>query len=242
MEDTTLQEILNILKKRLLLIVSLTILGISIATVLSFYILTPVYQAQTQILINHKDDGEEVYSSSRIQLDLQLINTYNDIIKSPIILSEVIKVLQEDISLGTLANQISLSSNNGSKVMYIDVLNSNPELAVNIANTTAKVFQEKVSNDLLKVDNVNILSEANLDQTTNPVKPNKVFNIVVGAGMGIMIGIGLALLIEKLDSTIKDEKDIEENLGIPILGVVGSIPLEKVKTSTKFKSYKVRSN
>ena len=56
-----------------------------------------------------------------------------------------------------------------------------------------------------------------------------------------MIGVGLSFLLEILDTTIKDEKDVEEILGMPIMGIVGSIPLEKVKKSS-FKSHKVRGN
>ncbi|MGM9946108.1 MAG: YveK family protein, partial [Lysinibacillus sp.] len=116
----------------------------------------------------------------------------------------------------------------------------NPEQAVNIANVTAEVFKEEIPS-LMNVDNINILSAAKVSENPSPVKPNKTLNIAIGAVIGIMLGIGLAFLLEILDTTIKDEKDVEENLGIPIMGIVGSIPLEKVKKAS-FKSHKVRGN
>ena len=243
MEETiSLQEILKIIKKRLLLIISLTIVAVSIAVVISFYLLTPVYQAQTQILLNQKGNSEEVYSWSQIETDLQLINTYDDIIKSPVILSKVIEDLQLDTTPGQLSSQITLSSQNNSKVLYIKVLDVDPELAVNIANRTAEVLKEEIPS-LMNVDNINILSVATFSENPPPISPNKERNIAIGAVIGIMLGIGLAFLLEFLDTTIKEEKDVEEILGIPIMGVVSSIPLEKGKKfSSKTQSVRGSQN
>lgn len=244
MEETiSLQEILKIIKKRILLIISLTIVTISIALVLSFYFLTPIYQAQTQILINQKGSNEQVYSWSQIETDIQLINTYNEIIESPFILSKVIEELMLDTTLEDLTKQITLSSGNNSKVLNIEVEDPNPEQAANIANVTAEIFKEQIPS-LMNVDNINILSAAKVSENQSPIKPNKILNIAIGAVFGMVLGIGLAVLFEILDTTIKDEKDVEEILGIPIMGLVDSIPLEKVKKAKRssFKSHKVRGN
>jgi len=239
-ETLSLQEILKIIKKRLLLIITLTIVAVSIAIVLSFYILTPIYQAQTQILVNQKGSSEEVYSWTQMETDLQLINTYNDIIQSPVILNKVIEELKLDTTHEQLITQITLSSESESKVLKIEVQDPDPEQAANIANVTAEVFKEEIPS-LMNVNNINILAPAKVSENPIPVKPNKTLNIAIGAVIGIMLGIGLAFLLEILDTTIKDEKDVEEILGIPIIGLVGSIPLEKVNKSS-FKSHKVRGN
>jgi capsular polysaccharide biosynthesis protein len=216
------------------------ILSIGIAIGISFYLLTPLYQANTQILVNQNSGPEEVYSWQTTETDLRLINTYNVIITSPVILTPVIEELKLNMTPGQLMNQISVSSESESKVVNIGVLNSDPELAVNISNTVAEVFKEQIPK-LMSVDNITILSVAKLSDIPNPVKPNKTLNIAIGAIIGFMLGIGVAILLEILDATVKNESDIEELIGLPVIGVVGFIVEEKEKRLSLF-SRRARRN
>lgn len=232
------RDVFRLIKKRLFLIISLMILSIGISTGISFYVLTPIYQAQTQILVNQKPSGQDTYSWSQMETDLQLINTYNVIIKSPAILNKVINELKLNLTSEQLMKQITVLNENNSKVVNIIIDDEEPEKAVSIANTVGNVFKKEIPN-LMSVDNINILSEAKLSKNGDPIKPNKLLIITVSAIIGLMTGIGLALLIEILDTTIKSEKDIEEVLEIPIMGLVGSVSLEKEKMSS-FKNRKQR--
>lgn len=240
MEETiSLQEILKLIKKRLVLIISLTIVGVCVAAVLNIKFFTPIYQANTQILVNQKvNDQEGLWY--QIETDLQLISTYNVIIKSPAILNKVIEQLNLKISSEQLMDKIIVSNENNSKVVNISIIDKDHQQAVRIANTVAEVFKEEIPS-LMNVDNVNVLSVAELSDHPSPVKPNKSLNIAIGAVIGIMLGMGVTFLLEILDTTIKDEKDVEEILGIPILGLVGSIPLEK-KRKPSAKTHRVRGS
>lgn len=239
MEETnSILTIFKVLKKRLFLIISLTILAVGIGAGLSFYILTPVYQAQTQILVNQKLSGQDTYSWSQMETDLQLISTYNVIIKSSAILNNVIDELNLNLTSEQLMNQITVLNESNSKVVSILIEDEEPEKAVAIANTVGEVFKKEIPN-LMSVDNINILSEAKLIKSGAPIKPNKFINIATGAIIGMMIGIGIALLIEILDTTIKNEKDVEDVIGLPIMGLVGSISLEN-ENKTSFKTRRQR--
>ena len=235
-ETTSIKDIIKIIKGRLLLIISLTIFSVGIAIVWNFYIVTPLYQSQTQILLNSNDNNSNDYSWTQIETDIYLIDTYNDIITSTFILSKVIERLQLDITPEQLSSQITLSSESGSKVFEIEVVDSIPERAANIANKTAEVFKEEIPL-LLNVDNINILAPAKIN--LYPISPNKTLNIAIGAVIGVMLGVGLACLIEILDTTIKDEKDVVEILNIPIMGIVGKISLEREK-KTSLKTQRLR--
>jgi len=222
-ETISLYDIFKVLKKRILLILSITIISTLAAAIISFYVLTPIYQASTQILVNQKtSEQQNQIQTTDIQTNLQLINTYNVIIKSPVILSKVIEILDLNTTPSALSNQITVSNANNSQVVNISVQDEQAYLAVDIANTVAQVFQEEVK-ELMNVDNVNILSPAELPENPSPVKPNKMLNMAIALVIGLMVGVGLAFLLEYLDTTIKTEHDVEELLGLPILGFVSKI-------------------
>lgn len=235
----SLNELFKLIKKRLLLIITLTLVTTSIAIVLSFYILTPTYQAQTQILVNQKDGNQETLGY-QMETDLQLISTYNVIFKSTMILTQVIEKLDLNFTPEQLEKKITISNVAESTVVNITVIDNEHQQAVKIANTLVEIVQDEIPS-LINVDNINVLSEAKNVENPSPIKPNKVLNIAVGTVLGIILGIGVTFLIEILDTTIKDENDVEEILHIPMMGVVGSIPEEKVK-KTSIKPPEVRSS
>lgn len=239
-EAISLQEILKIIRKRILLIISLVVISVGVSVGISFYLLSPLYQAQTQILVNQKSSLSDVYAWQSIDTDLRLINTYNVIITNTAILTPVIDKLNLDVTPEELARQISVSNENDSKVVNISVLDSNPKHAVEISNTISEVFKEKVP-ELMRVDNISILSKAKLSENPIPIKPNKILNIMIAVVIGLILGVSIAILLEILDTTIKNENDIEEHYGMPVIGVVGLI-VEKKEKKIPLKSRRVRRN
>ncbi|MCP2033614.1 capsular polysaccharide biosynthesis protein [Planomicrobium sp. HSC-17F08] len=223
MEETiSLQELFATLKKRLVLIIGLTVIAILIAGVVSYNFLTPIYQTNTQILVNQeKTDAAQVINQN-IQADLQLINTYSVIIKSPAILDQVSEQLDLGLSVEALTNKITVTNAEQSQVVNVSVQDPDPAIAVDIANTTAAVFQEEIQ-ELMKVDNVSILSPAVVKENPSPVAPNPMLNMAIAAVVGLMLGVGIAFLLEYLDTSLKNEQDIEDVLGIPLLGVISPI-------------------
>lgn len=227
-EVISLQELLKILKKRFVLLFTILILAMTIASAVSYYFLTPIFQVSTQILINQKQLDQDQFSSQDIDTNLQLINTYNVIIKSPIILSKVIDNLNLKTTPVLLNEQITVNSEQNSQVVTVSAQDPDLQQAVDIANMTAKVFQEEVKT-LMNVDNVNILSLAVNTKDISPVKPNPILNIGIAAIIGLMIGIGIAFLLEYLDTTVKTEQDIEELLGLPVIGLISPISHKHLK-------------
>ncbi|CAM5185126.1 Capsular polysaccharide biosynthesis protein OS=Ureibacillus acetophenoni OX=614649 GN=SAMN05877842_104120 PE=3 SV=1 [Ureibacillus acetophenoni] len=238
-ETISLQDIFKVLKKRIGLIISITIGAMLIAGIISFFFLTPIYQGSTQILVNQTKQEQQPIQTSDIQTNLQLINTYNVIIKSPAILNIVIERLDLDTTPSALTNQITVTNANDSQVVTISVQDEQAFMAVDIANTVAQVFKEEIPK-LMNADNVNILSPAVLPADPSPIKPNKTMNVAIAMVVGLMIGVGLAFLLEYLDTTVKTEQDVEDILGLPILGLVSPIP-EEFATSDSSKSSRGKS-
>lgn len=223
MEETiSLKELLQTLRKRLLLILSITFIAVVTSASISYFYLTPIYQSSTQLLVNQAKSEQPVYNPSEIQTNLQLINTYNVIIKSPAILDLVKKDLDLDMSTEQLNSKITVGSEKESQVVAITVQDPDPYMAADIANTTAVVFQREISK-IMNVDNVSILAKATVKENVAPIKPQPVLNMAIALVVGLMTGVGLAFLLEYLDNSIKNEQDVEKHLDVPLLGVISII-------------------
>ncbi|EHL78261.1 MULTISPECIES: YveK family protein [Bacillus] len=238
MEETiSLRDLMETLKKRLRLIVLITVLAALISGLVSFFILTPIYQASTQLLVNQSKNDQQMYDFNQVQANLQLVNTYSVIIKSPAVLEKVIKELKLDMTTDTLNQKITVDSEQNSQVLNVSVQDPDPDKAVLIANKIAEVFKQEIVK-IMNVDNVSILSKADLGKDMTPVKPKPLLNIAIAVVVGLMAGVGLAFLLEYLDNTIKNEQDIEKRLELPILGMVTTISEEDIKLATQRSSHR----
>jgi capsular polysaccharide biosynthesis protein len=242
MEETiSLKELFGILKKRLALIIMVTMIATATSGVVSYFFLTPIYQASTQILVNQSKSEQQIYNWNEVQTNIQLINTYSVIIKSPAILELVIKELDLDQTVTELQEKIQVASEKDSQVATITVEDPDPKHAADIANTIASVFKQEIVK-IMNVDNVTILSKAEVGDHPTPVKPKPVLNMAIAFVVGLMTGVGMAFLLEYLDNTIKTEQDIEKLLELPVLGVISTIDIEQEQTKIKTSaSTRVRS-
>lgn len=221
-ETISFIELFQVLKKRLWLIGIITILIAIFSAVISFFILTPVYQAKTQLLVNQEKTEQQAYNFNEVQANIQLVNTYSVIIKSRAILELVKEELNLKQTVEELDQQIQVTSVKDSQIVEITVEDNSINTAVRIANTTATIFQEQIQK-MMKIDNVSIVSPAAVEGDISPVKPNPMLNIAIGIILGLVLSIGIVFLLEFLDNTVKSEEDVEKILGLPIIGVITSI-------------------
>lgn len=229
MEETiSLKELFETLKKRMLLILAITLTAVTVSGIVSFFFLTPIYQASTQILINKSDSdkGDYNYNPAELQTSIQLINTYIVIIKSAAILDPVIEKMDLDMTSEQLSEKITVGSEKDSQVMNISVEDEDANRAAAIANTVAEVFKEE---NIMKADNIHILAKAEVTDGQSPIKPKPILNIAIALVVGLMAGVGLAFLLEYFDNTVKNEQDVEKNLELPILGVISVIDDAKLE-------------
>lgn len=224
MEETiSLQEIFQIIKKRMTLILSFIVGAVLIAAIVSFFMITPTYEASTKFLVNQgQQDPAASYNVNDIRTNVELINTYKNIIESTAISGEVVEELDLPYTPDKLVNNIQVASEQNSQVVTVTVSDTDPAQAVKIANTTVTIFQKKLP-DIMNVDNVNILTEAELPENPKPVSPKPLLNIAIAFVLGGMIGIGLAFLLEYLDNTIRTQQDVEQYLELPVLGAISEI-------------------
>ncbi|MCO4096696.1 capsule biosynthesis protein CapA [Macrococcoides canis] len=214
-EVIDISKVLNLLKRNWKFIVGLSLLGAIIAAAISFFLIKPTYSASTQILVNSNSDNTQLELQAN-QTDLQLINTYNEIIKSPVILDKVANNLKTN---NNLSSNISVSNSTQSKVITINATAKNYRDAAKIVNETAKVFSKEVGK-IMKTDNVTVLTKADEDLKASPVKPKPLINTLIGLILGLVLALAISFLNSILDKRVKTEEDVQEILGIPVIGMI----------------------
>ncbi|TWT27786.1 YveK family protein [Planomicrobium sp. CPCC 101110] len=231
-EKLGLREVFKVLNKYKVLIISITFALGLIAGMVSHYSITPLYESSTQILVNRNGALNSQESNQNIEADLRLIDTYSDIIKTPNILNQVIEKLNLNLTVEELTEKITVDSNDGSQVIYISVRDIDIERAVLIANTTVEVFSEEIK-EILNVNNVAVISPAAIGESPSPVTPNIFVNTAVMSVIGLLVGSSLAFLFNYMNTTIRNEKDVENILNIPVLAMIPSLAeKEKINNST----------
>lgn len=231
MEETiSLQEIFAVLKKRIGLIFVSMFFGIGVAGLITFFILTPKYSSQAQLIVRLPQS--EATNVNDINANLQMITTYKDLIISDTVMNEVQQRMQTEygtnVSVSELRGSIQVSQSQNSQMFSIIAKGTDSTIVANIANQTAQVFQENAK-DMLSVDKITIISNATASM--NPVSPNEKLNLLIGLALGIIIGIGLAFIMELFDKTVKDDRFVAEELGLPILGVVPKMNAKELEAT-----------
>src|SRR5699024_420893 len=230
MEEVSLQELFSILKKRLLLIILLTVISVIIAGIVSFAILKPEYETFTTLMVgnskDHKLEGEIDYDD--LLLNQKLVHTYGVLVESRDVSDKVIGNLDLDISYKTFSDKISVNLVEDTEVIKIEVKDRDPVMAAKIANETADVFMDSVIK-FMNVENVQVIDRAQTPE--NPTKPRPVLNMAIAGVLGIMIGIFITFLLEFLDNTIKTPEDIEKYLELSNMGSIPKIEKKMVLVS-----------
>ncbi|AQS52649.1 putative capsular polysaccharide biosynthesis protein YwqC [Jeotgalibaca dankookensis] len=234
-EELSLSELFDTLKRHIGKIIIWSLIGLITLGIYTFFFVVPQYQSTSKIVVNQTQQTGQAITNTDIQTNLNLINTYQSIIKEPIILEEVIGKINSVLTTQELSNKLSIQTDSASLVFGVTISDADPYVASELANAIAETFQEKIG-DILEVESVTILSQA--IPSVNPVSPNIPMNLAIGLILGLMIGVGTAFLSGFLDKRVKDSKLIED-MGWTNLGSVLEMSHEELKDTRMMKQVRV---
>lgn len=223
-EEVSLRDLTAIIKQSRGMIIGFGLIGMVLSAIYTFLIVTPLYESKTQLLVNRASDDANGLVLNDINSNVQMINTYKDIIEGPVILVGVIEGLGLSYSVEELANQVTISANEDSQVFSLAVTSPDPDEAAQIANEIALNFQSNIV-EIMNIENVKIISTAVPD--SEPVSPHILNNLLIGLGVGVLAGFGISMLRYAMAKTIDDYQFITQTIGWPNLGVISELNKEE---------------
>ncbi|MGJ0841780.1 YveK family protein [Clostridium tertium] len=215
-----LDELFEALKKRWLMIVSITLIATVISAALSFFVINPKYEVSTKVFIG-KDEGEnQAYNQNDVVMYQKLMKTYSETIKTNDLVSRSLTGTSFDLEAKDVLENLTVTPVTDTQILQIKYKSNNPQEAKSVIQNLTEEFI-KTSKELVPNGNIKIIEEVQLPE--RPVSPNKKMNIAIAFLLGLMVSVGLAFLLEFLDNTFKTKEQLEREFNIPVIGIIPTV-------------------
>ena len=203
-------------KKVLIVLVTLLFTVVSLAV--SIFLVTPQYSSTTKVyVVNQTKDEKKAITTQDVQLGSLLVKDYKEIILSNRVMEEVADKSGTNLTAKQLAKKVSVEAPKDTRIISITVQDKDPQVASDLANTVKEVSADQIK-EVTKIDDVTTLEEAKA--ANSPSSPNIPRNGILATVLGFILAVAGVVLFELLDDRVKRAEDIEETMGLVLLGVV----------------------
>lgn len=212
-----LKDLFQILRKRFKIIVAVTLLATIAAGVISFFLVSPTYEASTSIIIGKTGDEKKDVQYNDVLMYQNLVKTYSEIAKSKVVAQKTLDKLDSSMTVDQLQKIMTITPLNNTQIINISIKGKNAKECADTVNALADSFISEATR-LYPSGNVQVIDKAEIPK--KPVKPNKKLNVAIAFLLGLMVSTGIVFIIDYMDNTIKSEEDVEKYLELPVLGVI----------------------
>lgn len=194
---------------------------------------TPIYQASTRLFVSTTSGStmSDLYNANRLSQDRVL--SYAELVMGQTLAQRTIDRLDLDMNAADLSARVTAKSQADTVLIDVFVRDASPVRSRDIANALSDEFVVMVAELETPMKgarpDARVVVEQRATIPTTPVTPKKFRNFVLGILLGAMLGIGIAVLRDLLDNTVKSQEQLEE---IASTGVVGFIPFDKTLHQT----------
>ena len=214
-----LRAYLRVLRERWLMIIAFVLVATGFALLITQ--LTPKsYEATAEVLVSSNSSDQSTAATGNVLVTLQ-VTTYARVIDSP----EVFKYVQTDLHLGlpnsALQDKLSASALSGVAVIEVHATDGSASRAASLATSAANGLIATVKGI---TDSVNLFLIHPADQPGSPASPKPLLNIALGALLGLLVGVALAVARDILDNRIKDPESLGKVADAPLMGVIVEDP------------------
>lgn len=194
--------------------------------------MSPVkYSTTTKLFATYDSSSSSLNSAEQNSANsyiMSQIKSYPTLTTTQAVLQPVIEELHLNQTVNGLAGQITASNPTSTAFVNITVTSGNPKQAAEIANATAASLSNVVEKSLYTSGSQSAIKLSIVQpaqQPTVPSSPNWKFNVAAGVLAGLVVGVFMTLVKDKLSKTIQNEGEINEYIDAPIIGRVVEDPL-----------------
>lgn len=221
-EDTiSITRLLQAVWKRILWVIAAVVIAVAASAIITQFFITPQYQASCWLFVNtfSSDSSytQNQISATQLQAATQLANTYIQMLRSETVLNDVSGELGGAYSPQQLSQMISASAITDTQILVITVTHPDPEQAAQIANAVAQVAPPSIQS-FVEGSSVTVPQYASVP--TAPSSPSMSRNLLIGFLVGLVVGIGAALVVYFLDTRVTQQDNLSEMFGYPLLGII----------------------
>lgn len=221
-EDTiSITRLLQAVWKRILWVIAAVVIAVAASAIITQFFITPQYQASCWLFVNtfSSDSSytQNQISATQLQAATQLANTYIQMLRSETVLNDVSGELGGAYSPQQLSQMISASVITDTQILVITVTHPDPEQAAQIANAVAQVAPASIQS-FVEGSSVTVPQYASVP--TAPSSPSMSRNLLIGFLVGLVVGVGAALVAYFLDTRVTQQDNLSEIYGYPLLGII----------------------
>lgn len=241
-DDIDLLDYWRIIRKRIWVIALFVIVCTVAAAYYSYKNYVPLYAAQTKLYVNNSDGADPfsrgVMNIGSLSTASGAIDTYKEIIRTPIIMDKVVERYPHlGLTTDQLIGAVGVYALNNTSVMVIAMTDYSYERAVMTVNAVTEVFTAEIPK-ISAANTAVILTEARMSSQPSPVNEKQNTYIVLAFIASLVVSIGLAILRDGMDDTMKTEDDVARVLGISTFASVPKTKLRPARSSrTSRKGY-----
>lgn len=221
--EIDLMEVLYSLKRKLWLVLAVTLLCGSIACVFAGVVMDPVYTSTSKMLVLTKETT--LSSLADLQMGSQLAQDYRILIESRPVMEEVLEKcgLDEDMKYEQLLEKMTIENLDDSRILSISVEDNDPEQAKLLVDTVAEVSSDYIA-ESMEITPPKVIETGEIP--TSKTSPSVMKFMAIGMCLGFLVMAGAVAVQTILNDTIQSEEDIQKYLGVSTLAVVPDKGLE----------------
>lgn len=207
--------------KRIWLVLASVVMGAVAAFLVAAFLITPLFKSKAMLYVNNSSIsvGSTSFSISTGELSAaqSLVKTYIVIMQSRQTLNAVIEQADLPYTYDELKEMISAASVNNTEIFEIVATSTDPEEAELIVNTISNILPDKIA-DIVEGSSVRVVDYGVVP--VYPVSPNVTRFALVGFLLGGVLSVGVIILLELLNNSIRSEDYLIQTYDLPVLAVV----------------------